>query len=452
MNTEDRPAHQVRAQVRRVRTVLNLGHVVDYCCRWAGPTLIAVGVLVICLKLISPTLTPLAAPVLWFIPAALVVALIFSRRGLFTEEQAAVWLDRTGRAGGSVIAANQGRSFLRSGPLNLPRAIFRPWRPVRALALPVAFLVAALLVPARRAHEVDPVKAIRSRSGQVRRRLHRAEELRVVSGEEVREIEAGLERAVEAARRSPESAAEAVDALQRVLEKDILKAARAARALTMAGPRMGRAGRAGDRKEYARQLRKALAAFEARLPDDLREKLQKFAKESGTQLDGLPGIPGKESLNEMLGKLSKEQLQELADELARQGLSGLGACGKCSELMNDAAARQALAELTEDGDGRPGRGGVNRGRADAELSFGKETDTSKMRLKPLALKNKEPALPGVRTGHQKVSAKEMPPEEFRPPSRTGTDPATKTGGSSSGGALGPRRLRAAAEYFKGDSP
>ena len=98
--------------------------------------------------------------------------------------------------------------------------------------------------------------------------------------------------------------------------------------------------------------------------------------------------------------------------------------------------------------GMPGRGGVTRGRGDAPMMFGEETDASKMRFKPMPMQSGgNPPLPGVIVHKGRTAPRKLPPEEFRGPERTGAA-AAGSGGRASGSVLSPFHRKVVETYFK----
>jgi hypothetical protein len=94
----------------------------------------------------------------------------------------------------------------------------------------------------------------------------------------------------------------------------------------------------------------------------------------------------------------------------------------------------------------PGRGGVNRGRGDAPLQFGDESDPDGSRFNPLLKKPGEKFLPGVNLAGTRMRVKKIAPKEFQPPTRTGIElkgAVTQVGTTE----LSPARRAAAATYF-----
>jgi hypothetical protein len=76
------------------------------------------------------------------------------------------------------------------------------------------------------------------------------------------------------------------------------------------------------------------------------------------------------------GEALAKALEELSDLIACEceGLAGMcDKMGMCEGLCN------------RDGDGNPGRGGVNRGRGDAELSFGEESSEQGAKFRDVAM-------------------------------------------------------------------
>ncbi len=141
----------------------------------------------------------------------------------------------------------------------------------------------------------------------------------------------------------------------------------------------------------------ALAAMQASLPEPLRESL---AEELATAIQGLElgELRPAGDLARLLGalrpadlsELSPEQLAELAKRLAanRDALrEALSKCqgfslSECQGLCEDGFMPCGECEGCKAGGAcqKPGRGGLSRGRGDAELSFGEENDLGTRRV------------------------------------------------------------------------
>lgn len=96
----------------------------------------------------------------------------------------------------------------------------------------------------------------------------------------------------------------------------------------------------------------------------------------------------------------------------------------------------------------PGSGGVNRGRGDADLSFGDETDSSGMRFKNRAYSPGDGLLPGATLDRKHMRVDKINATDARAVKRSGILLGNTGGGKTAGGRLGPRNRAVATRYFK----
>ena len=161
----------------------------------------------------------------------------------------------------------------------------------------------------------------------------------------------------------------------------------------------------------AERAASALQSMQASLPQPLRESLAKdlAAAIKAIELGEIqPAGDLAKLLGELrpadLGELSPEQLAALAKRLAAnraalhatlakckgfnlaevdgwcEECSGCEPCGECEGCKEGKACRKRCSKCGRCAAGLPGRGGINRGRGDAELSFGEKNDLGTTRV------------------------------------------------------------------------
>ncbi|MHC4887523.1 MAG: hypothetical protein ACYTGH_20800, partial [Planctomycetota bacterium] len=202
-----------------------------------------------------------------------------------------------------------------------------------------------------------------------------------------------------------------------------------------------------------KELAKAMGGMEELSPE-LKKALAKALK-------GLPKNGGQGGLTpSALNGLDAKALQKLAQSLMKNCKSGMEGAGQCQGLLSPSAAqalKQMMAGLgklsqfdpTQMGLAKgmmPGKGGVNRGRGDAPLQFGDESDPDGARFNPLLKKPNDKFLPGVKIASTRMRVKKIAPKEFQIPARTGIElkgAVTQVGTTE----LSPARRTAAAAYF-----
>ena len=206
---------------------------------------------------------------------------------------------------------------------------------------------------------------------------------------------------------------------------------------------------AEENEQLKRRLKKKelMKAIEARelTPEQLEQLAKHLSKSKG-------------ELADLLNRLNEAQLIDPRDlalieqmgECDMEGLRAMLECdsGQCSlgEMLDGWLADQ-LGE-GPDGDGSPGRGGINRGRGDAAMAFGDESAEEGAKFKetvlpPAALKDaKESMLAGVSMGAPTVDADAGPSEAG---ALTG---AAAGGGSAHTQTVLPRHRGAVRRYFE----
>ncbi len=156
-----------------------------------------------------------------------------------------------------------------------------------------------------------------------------------------------------------------------------------------------------DNLSTAEQAAAALQAMQASLPQPLREALAKelAAAIRGLELGQIPPAGDLAKLLEELrsaelelGELSPEQLEALAGRLAANRAALNEALSRCQGFKlsecEEACQGSECKECSGAGCGlaagpRPGGGNLARGRGDAELSFGQDSDLGTTRLEML---------------------------------------------------------------------
>ena len=144
------------------------------------------------------------------------------------------------------------------------------------------------------------------------------------------------------------------------------------------------------------------------LEKDVEEAIEQLAKKGASSAEIGPGKPGsgKKSLKDQLQSLMKDgkarlpsdptERQELLDQLKeelekeKQKLSELRkkckACSQCKGKCEGECEGDGLSDQPgPNKDDKPGRGGVTRGRGDAEMSYGDEANKNGVKFKETIL-------------------------------------------------------------------
>ncbi len=134
----------------------------------------------------------------------------------------------------------------------------------------------------------------------------------------------------------------------------------------------------------AQRAASALQAMGDSAPQSVKDSLAAGLEQAASNLAAGGMKPNEQLLQQLqsmkpsdLKNLSKEQMRKLAEQLKKNSET-LGKClGKCEGFDSSGIPTYNLADGKEgksgpDGDGDPGRGGINRGRGDAEMFFKKD--------------------------------------------------------------------------------
>jgi hypothetical protein len=431
--------------LRRLSRRLFAGMLLDAYPRWAAGAMLAAGGLALLCRLFVPAATPYL-PWLLLVPlAAVVPAIVAALRRAYSPAELLALADTMTGGDGLLLTVAERRhdgwsdapQLVRAAQLRLPR--LRPWRRLAPVAPALAFLTIALLLPQR----VAPAGAA-ALSGEIAASLSamladlQAQEL--VTPAEDNALEQEIERVRRAAQeRMDASAWEAADALRDKLaataesRRDAAAWAQEALARHAAGISAGLPPSSDTAQANAAELSEALEAL----------------AESGL----LAGAP--EALQALAGAgralpSDAASLQQLAAALSRY-------LGRWSGRFVDVEVVDGPLELDESDlpfdaargrgqSGVPGRGGLDRGRADADLSWGEETLPAgrfkAQTLPPGAVRSPDDWAPIVSLPG---SPEEAPETGTRSAARSYADEAGQTAWRRT---LAPRHQSAVKKYFQ----
>jgi hypothetical protein len=360
----------IRRRLTRLARRLALGLFLEVWPRWAAAGLLVAGLAVLACRILVPRASPFLTW-LWLVPvAALIPAAIVCRLRAFRPEDVVAVADSLAGGRGMLLAVSETRdtawgassAFERAAAFSLPR--LRLWRALGPAAAAAVFLAAALAVPQRTARASHTALA-----GDIARDLAATvdtlKQQQMITPEEEQALDQAIERIRQGAEQRVDAAAwEGADALRE----------------SMAAELQAKQGAAKWAEESLARFDAAASAAGGTLPDgaaeaaELSKALEQLAK-SGL----LAGAP--EQLKGMLasGKLpaDAESLRKLSAALGKYLKETNGRFGELPALGREFGRFDPrefpLGGPGTDGDGEPGRGGVTRGRADAELTWGQET-------------------------------------------------------------------------------
>jgi hypothetical protein len=373
----------IPAVLKRLQRRLAIGLFLEIWPPWAIASLIVAGTVVVICRMFFASVAPYLAwlgalPVLTAIP----VLVLCVRRAYAPMDVAAVgdWLG--GGRGALLTWFERADPAWLNSPLiaeatTFPLPRVRPRLAQMAVIPAIAFLAVAWLLPQRvRALDAGPALAEEMAADLAAAVVELKQESLITPEEEQR-----LEEQIERIRKSAEervdpSSWEAADALR---EQVVAALTEKQEAVKWAQESLARLTAAADALGSGQSLSSAQTA-------ELTKALEKLAKTG--MLTG-----ASEKLRGMLqpGKLPADPkaLRELAATLSKQLAESNGRFANVAGLGKefgrfDPSEFPTGSGSSPDGDGRPGRGGVNRGRADAELTWGKETTpVDRFKSKPL---------------------------------------------------------------------
>ncbi|HEX7010441.1 MAG TPA: hypothetical protein VF184_10690 [Phycisphaeraceae bacterium] len=384
-----------------------------------------------------------------------------------TQAAARALLDRTSRAGGLLMAQEEAdlrRWRQRIPPLRAPAVRWQGQRQVALTLLAALFLLGSFLVPADFAHQAQsrPLN-IDGPTQQLAEQINLLEEERILDDQQAQDLRQDLERlAQQATAEDPVKTWEALDHLadklqntaSQTAERTLRQTEQATQSQTLAEALAGENGLLGEEAlttamaELAAQVQQAMAENEAlseSLGEGLREALQ-AGELSPQQLAALAqAMAGQKlAMEQMMARLADarlidEQLLAMCKQLGQSDSEELRKL--LAECQGDKEALLALCR-------RPGRGGVSRGRGDAEMIWKTQASSEegvsfKEQVLPAASLEalRESRMVGVSQGTPQV-------DEAAGPSAGGAlQGAAASGGSAVSHRVLPRHRATVQRYF-----
>lgn len=444
--------------ISRALRRLRFGQFLQTSAEWLAGFLFAFGAAVLAVKLLIPSAWP---HVLWSsaacVPAAL-VAWMLARRNPYTRTESVAILDRSLQTGGLLMTLSEqpDQAWHERLPQveaawrqSLPRLV--PVRFARTLVLPLAFAVAACFVPLRPSsgEPIVPNLVGKTASDQLEEALDALEEAKVLEPEEQQQLREEIEKLAEESRQQPltHEKWETVDALRERLKLRIDTADIAA----------------SKARDAISSLKEALKNAGLTLTQDQQQQLENEVMETLRKLQKHGAMSSKEGgqklssdLQRLMknGRLSenaderKKELESLDDFLKKES-DKLSECrGKCQggQCEGNGQCQGNGSRSGPDGDGRPGRGGINRGRGDAELTYGDESTEDGTKFKEIALPPGFLDQPGNEVLEIRPTAPDETPAADAPRSAArGTDPAS--GRETTTLRVRPRHKAVVKQYF-----
>jgi hypothetical protein len=387
--------------LRRMR----LGQFFHRAAEWFAGYLFLFGAVVLAVKLAFPHLWP---GVLWLCGGVIVAAWgawRLARRGQFTRDESIALLDERLNAGGLLMTLSecphaQWEERLPQAEAQWQEALprIRPVRFARYLALPLAFAIGSCFVPLREANTqtVTYNSVSRTATRDLESMLENLEEAAVLEEEEKEKLREEIDKLAEETKTTPltHEKWEIVDHLRETMRVRIdtsaLTVSKAQSALTeLKRASEGDAGELSEERTLAleKDVLEALKKLGrdgkfSNAPPELRDALQRLTKNREFKLP-----KDAAARQEMLDQLQEylDQEAEKLSELRQQCQGGQCKDGNCPHCGRPGDQCKDGNCQGRNGEGRPGGGGVTRGRGDASLSYGDESDKSGTEFKNTVL-------------------------------------------------------------------
>jgi hypothetical protein len=376
----------IRSVLRRLRCLLAVGVFLDSWPRWAAASLLLAGIATLSCRLWFPGAAA-GLPLLWIAPAlAGIPAFIQSARRWYRSDQIAAIADSLGGGQGTLLAVMEthdrawidSRAIEKFSAFQFPR--FHLWRRLALIVPAAAFLAIAFMLPQRIPAAANTVLA-NDIATDLKTKLEELKKQDLIAPSEEKELRAEIERIrKDSLDRVDASTWEASDSMR---EKFAAKISENQDAMKWAADVLSRFGKSGE---------SAGANAENSSADELEKAINKLAQsgmlaKAPEQLQKLLG--GKAALEGGKAQFSKDpqSLKELAAALASYLKDRAETCllGDRAGNLPGVSQRNGVSRFDPseyppfnydrgpDGDGKGGVGGLNRGRGDADLTWGKES-------------------------------------------------------------------------------
>jgi hypothetical protein len=418
--------------------------------------LLAFGTAVLVVKLARPDWWP---HILWLAVGTIPVAIWAWRRsvrGAFSFAEAVALLDRRVGARGLLMTLSEApdpqwnarlASVNADWKSSLPR--FRPMRTVRRLWLPVAFAFGCCWAPLREARTemtVRPNVVGPQVAESLAETLKLLKENEVLDKKEAEQLKDAIEKLAQESKGAPltHESWEVADSLRdkmRVRAEEAMSAASKARdaldALSADLSKLGGTLTAERREQLQAEALESLRKLSkegkfAKASPELQKQLQRMLKEGRLQLSKDP-------------VLREQMLSDLKAFLEAESMKLAKARGEGGESDGDEFNDE---NSDEEGEG-PGKGGVDRGRGDAKLTWGDESEENGIKFKETILPPGTPDKPNKEVISQSATTPKAEPAAAAPRA-AGRSAGPETGRETWNRTLRPRHRVVVRTYF--DSP
>jgi hypothetical protein len=366
-----------------LRRRLAVGLFLDIWPVWAAVALVLAGTIAVVCRLSVAAAAPML-PWLWLAPVLVILPVLFTCiRRAYTPAEIAALADVLAGGHGVLLTLTEREGAAwstsalaeRAGRFAMPRLRLGP--AMTMVGPSGLFLLVALLLPQRVPESSTSGVLAQEVAANLTAALVELKKQELVTPEEEERLEEEIERIQRSAeKRVDASSWEAADALREKIAAGLSEKQDAVKWAEQSLARYTAAMQAGGPADPT----SAASATELSSALDKLAATGMLAGASPELKAALGG--GKTPIDAAtLAKLSAALAEQLAE--AKERLAGLGQAGQAFGRFNPEEFAISK-EPGPDGDGAPGRGGLNRGRADAALTWGQETDRAdKFKSKPL---------------------------------------------------------------------
>jgi cell division protein FtsB len=366
----DLPA-SIAPLLRRLTRRIAVGQFLEVWPRWATASLLIAGTLALISRIFFAS-AGFLLPWLWLAPLlATIPAILFCLRRAYRPAEVAALADSLSGGHGTLLTIFETGANAWSTAVTFPMPRLRPWRKLAPVLAAALFLVVTMFMPQRVPAAAGRTVLANDIVADLKSTVEELKQQELLTTEEAKNLEQEIERIRRDAQdRVDSSSWEAADALREKMsaslsqKEDALHWAEDSLARFAAAAQAGNAPTSAESEELANAIEKlAQTGMLSDAPADLQKLLGGEKALAGGQVK-LPKDPAQ------LRRLAASLAQHLGDRSARLG---------DIRRLSKESGRFDPSEFGEfnfdapDGDGDPGNGGINRGRGDANLTWGDES-------------------------------------------------------------------------------
>ncbi len=389
------------------------------------------------------------------------VTFLLCLKHFYSKEYLAAWLDLHNQAGGRIISGEIDDFTVKPGISLMPF--------LKAVVIPLAFFAGSLAVPVSVLSTQDSSgEGVNQKVNSLKRELENKDLSDTLGKEKVDDLMKQLEKLKQIGRKSPEAAATGLDAVRKDAEKNIFQQMKsssdALNKLMEMAKEQEKNGKLNNRQasEMKEMLSKLAGKEGSKLSPEMQKALQDMLKKLGAKdLNALSKLPPN-----ALNKLSSAELKKLMQAMKKSFCKNCNNAGKSMSLMSQQQMRLAMQQMLKSlpklsaqkmADGKlvsgmqqpSGAPGTDDMGGESPLTVGDKSDPSSARFKSTIIPPGQEFMPGMTVGQERLTPSgKLTPDEFRQINRSGVVVNDKIVAGSDTATLGPRRAKAAQNYFK----